>query len=188
MTEISILKIEDDTTVDGPGFRTSIYCAGCSNHCPGCHNPQSWNISNGVFTHIDVIFERIKANRFSNVTFTGGDPMCQPLAFARLARRIKAETDKTIWCYTGYTYEECLASPDKKELLEHVDVLVDGRFILSQKDESLLFKGSRNQRLVDVPKSLLTGRVQIFEYNPFPEFDDLSLVKPVRLVVEGATV
>ncbi len=161
MTKISILKVVESTTVDGPGLRTSIYCAGCANMCPGCHNPQSWDIESGRLTDIEELLDKVKQEDFCNVTFSGGDPMMQPLAFAELAIRIHAETNKNIWCYTGYTYEQVLADPIKKVLLEQVDVLVDGRFIKALRDENLLFRGSSNQRIIDVKKSLQTGQVTI---------------------------
>ena len=94
MTKISILDIVEDTTVDGPGFRTTIYCAGCPNHCPGCHNPQSWDIANGHDVDIEDILETILADPFADVTFSGGDPMFQPQGFAELARAIKERSSK----------------------------------------------------------------------------------------------
>ena len=170
MTKISLLKIVESTTVDGPGFRTSVYCAGCVNACPGCHNPQSWDITHGIMTDVEDIANRILADDLSNVTFSGGDPMFQPLAFAELARIIKQPSNKDIWCYTGYTYERIIKDAEKRQLLEQVDVLVDGPFVQSLRDENLLFRGSSNQRLIDVKKSLAAGHVVQFEYNPFPEF------------------
>lgn len=156
---ISILDIIEDTTVDGPGFRTTVYSAGCQHACPGCHNPQSWNMSNGRACSIDGIMGRIKKAEFSNVTFSGGDPLFQADAFTELAKRIKAETDKTIWCYTGYLYEQVKASKKLSQLLHFIDVLVDGKFVESLKDESLQFIGSSNQRIIDVQKSLKAGTV-----------------------------
>ena len=170
MTKISILKIVESTTVDGPGLRTSIYCAGCRNACPGCHNPQSWDINNGTLMSIDDIMKRIVDEDFCNVTFSGGDPMLQALPFALLAQRIKAETNKNIWCYTGYTFEDCLTHPDRLQLLKHIDALVDGPFIIEQKDPNLLFRGSRNQRIIDVPASLASGRPTLLH----PETDLLT--------------
>lgn len=157
MTKISVLKIVESTTVDGPGLRTSVYCSGCVNACPGCHNPQSWDIKNGTLMSIDEIMGKIVAEDFCNVTFTGGDPMYQAAAFAELAKRIKSETNKDIWCYTGYTFEECLADDAKRSLLEQVDTLVDGRFVLALRDTDLLFRGSSNQRILDVKASLKAG-------------------------------
>ena len=158
MTKISVLKIVESTTVDGPGLRTSVYCAGCVNACPGCHNPQSWDIKNGTLMSIDEIMGKILAEDFCNVTFTGGDPMYQASAFAELAKRIKSETGKDIWCYTGYTFEECIADDAKRSLLEQVDTLVDGKFVLALKDTDLLFRGSSNQRILDVKASLKAGK------------------------------
>lgn len=165
MTKISILKVVESTTVDGPGLRTSIYCAGCVNGCVGCHNPQSWDIKAGVPTDIDDLMKKIVDEDFCNVTFTGGDPMYQAKEFAQLARRIKSETDKNIWCYTGYTYEHIKNNAEMMELFENLDVLVDGPFVSSLKDENLIFKGSSNQRLIDVKKTLESGNVVEVDLN-----------------------
>lgn len=154
---ISILKIVESTTVDGPGLRTSVYCAGCPNACPRCHNPQSWDIGNGTPTPIDDIMAKIVAEDFCDVTFTGGDPMYQAAGFTALARRIKRETRKTIWCYTGFTFERCYADPAKRRLLDYVDVLVDGPFVESLKSDELLFRGSSNQRIIDVAQTLASA-------------------------------
>lgn len=115
---ISILSIVHDTMVDGPGFRTSIYCAGCPNHCPGCHNPQSWDINHGTMTSTEDILKEIMEDPFANVTFSGGDPMYQAEGFAELARAIRSESDKDIWCFTGYRYENLLKNPKQLELLK----------------------------------------------------------------------
>ncbi len=156
---IKVLNVLHDTTVDGPGFRTSIYCAGCRHHCPGCHNPQSWDFEAGRNMEVDELMQDIKSDPFADVTFSGGDPFFQAEAFAELARRIKVETRKTIWAYTGFLYENLLENPAHRALLEQLDVLVDGPFIQSLRDADLLFRGSSNQRLIDVPASLKTGEV-----------------------------
>lgn len=155
---ISVLKIVEDTTVDGPGFRTSVYCAGCPNQCPGCHNPQSWDIGNGRPMSTDEIMTVIEAAPFSDVTFSGGDPMYQPEGFTELAIKIKERTGKNIWCYSGFTFEQITATPRMAALLSHIDVLVDGRFVMALRDESLPFRGSSNQRIIDVPASLSAGK------------------------------
>lgn len=152
--------------VDGPGFRTAIYCAGCVNRCPGCHNPESWDINNGKAMSTDEILQKILADPFADVTFTGGDPMYQPEGFSELAQAIKANSNKTIWCYTGYTFEEIIKDERKKKLLGYIDVLVDGRFVQELRDESLYFRGSSNQRLIDVKASLEQGKAVIYEYEP----------------------
>ena len=163
---ISVLSIVHDTMVDGPGFRTSIYCAGCPNHCPGCHNPQSWDISHGTMTSTDekrtlVCFWMWKTRkiRFANVTFSGGDPMFQAKGFAELARAIREQSSKSIWCFTGYLFENLVKNPEQLELLRQIDVLVDGPFVQALRDEDLFFRGSSNQRIINVQKSLKEGRV-----------------------------
>lgn len=156
---ISVLSIVHDTMVDGPGFRTSIYCAGCPNHCPECHNPQSWDINHGTMTSTEEIMKEIMDDPFANVTFSGGDPMFQAEGFAELARAIRAQSDKDIWCFTGYKFENLLKNPKQLELLKLIDVLVDGPFMKDLRDEDLFFRGSSNQRLINVKKSLETGKV-----------------------------
>ena len=163
MTTISILEIVEDTTVDGPGFRTSVYSSGCPHHCPGCHNPQSWNIENGHAVEIEEILKVILADPFADVTFSGGDPMFQPEGFTALAKAIKQHSNKNIWCYTGFLFEILLQNPAQKALLEQIDVLVDGRFIEALKDEELRFCGSSNQRIIDVQASLEKGETVIMD-------------------------
>ena len=163
MATISILEIVEDTTVDGPGFRTTVYCAGCPNRCPGCHNPQSWDIANGREVDIEEILKVILADPFADVTFSGGDPMFQPVGFAALAKAIKERSGKNIWCYTGYLFEDLLKNIQQKKMLEYIDVLVDGRFMEALKDESLRFRGSSNQRIIDVQASLSSGTTVLLD-------------------------
>ncbi len=160
---IRVLKVLHDTTVDGPGFRTSIYCAGCAHECPGCHNPQSWDFDAGEERTIDSLLEEVASDPFAAVTFSGGDPLYQADTFAELARRIKAETGKNIWCYTGFRFEQLLCGESALSLLSCIDVLVDGPFVQSLRDADALFKGSTNQRLIDVPRSLAEGEVVLWE-------------------------
>ena len=148
ISRIRILDILEETMADGPGLRTSIYCAGCRHHCPGCHNPQSWDMNGGYETTVAELLAIIKADEFCNVTFSGGDPFYQAEAFTELARRIKEETSKTIWCYTGFTYEEILADPVMSRMLQYLDVLVDGPFVEALRDPELYFRGSSNQRII----------------------------------------
>ena len=153
---LSILDILEDTTVDGPGFRTAIYAAGCPNGCPGCHNPESWDINRGRWMSTDEKYRKkfLPTNASGDVTFSGGDPMYQPEGFTELARAIKRQSRKNIWCYTGYTFEALLRNPRQAKLLEYIDVLVDGKFQKDLRDEELYFRGSSNQRLIDVQASL----------------------------------
>jgi anaerobic ribonucleoside-triphosphate reductase activating protein len=159
INKISVLRIIEDTTVDGVGFRTSIYGSGCENYCPGCHNPESWDIKSGIEMTLDELLAIVERNEFSDVTFSGGDPLFQVEGFTALARLIKERTDKTIWCYTGYTFEQILKSPRLRQILPHIDVLVDGRFEEDLKDLNLPFRGSRNQRIIDVIHSLEQNQV-----------------------------
>ena len=158
---IRILSIKYGTSVDGIGLRTSLYCAGCENHCPGCHNPQSWNEDGGEAISVDELYTRI-VDADMNVTFTGGDPMFHPEGFIALASLIKRNTNKTIWCYTGYRFEELLSHPIRRQLVELCDVIVDGRYIEAERDLSLHFRGSRNQRIIDVKVSLTIGNVVLY--------------------------
>lgn len=170
---ISILSVVHDTMVDGPGFRTSIYCAGCPNGCPGCHNPQSWDIRHGTMTSTDELMAEIVSDPFANVTFTGGDPMFQPEGFAELASAIRERTDKDIWCYTGFRFERLVENPRQLALLRLVDVLVDGPYVEAQRDPDLFFRGSANQRIIDVKESLKKGEVveiHLSMENPTPTF------------------
>ena len=155
---IRVLDIIEDTMVDGTGLRTSIYAAGCARRCPGCHNPQSWDFGAGRLMSTEEIMDIIKADPFADVTFSGGDPMYQADGFAELAAAIKRDTDKTIWCYTGFTFEELLADETKHRLLSLIDVLVDGPFVQSLRNLDLPFRGSSNQRIIDVPQSMRERR------------------------------
>ena len=163
MATISILEIVEDTTVDGPGFRTSVYSSGCPHRCPGCHNPQSWEIDNGHPVETEEILKIILADPFADVTFTGGDPMFQPQGFAELAQAIRENSTTNIWCYTGYRFEDLLQNPAQKALLEQIDVLVDGRFIDALKNDELRFRGSSNQRIINVQASLEKGETVVMD-------------------------
>ncbi|MBQ3881423.1 MAG: anaerobic ribonucleoside-triphosphate reductase activating protein [Bacteroidales bacterium] len=162
--KIRVLDIIEQTMADGPGFRTAIYCAGCLHHCKGCHNPQSWDMNGGKWMSVDDLFDLIVSDSMSDVTFSGGDPFYQVDAFTALAKRIKEETDKTIWCWTGFTIEEIQADPHMAQLLQYLDVLVDGPFILEQRDTQLLFRGSPNQRIIYLkgkPDDTIPGTVPL---------------------------
>ena len=166
---IYILDILKDTTADGPGLRTSIYSSGCSHKCKGCHNPTSWNMEKGNKISVNEL-EKIIIEQNRDITFTGGDPFFQIEAFIKLASLIKEDTNLKIWCYTGYKIEDILEDKTKSELLKYIDVLVDGKFEEEQKDLNLYFRGSSNQRLIDVKATLKFNKVIIFDYNPLPIF------------------
>lgn len=146
--KIKVANILYETMTDGPGMRTSIYCQGCNHHCKGCHNPQTWDFSGGKEYTINELFEIIVDDDFSDVTFSGGDPMFQVEAFTELAKMVKNKTNKTIWCYSGYTYEQIKESPRMRLILPLLDVLVDGRFDITKRNTDLKFRGSENQRII----------------------------------------
>ncbi|MCD8388303.1 MAG: anaerobic ribonucleoside-triphosphate reductase activating protein [Bacteroidales bacterium] len=141
-----VLDIAAGTIVDGPGLRTSIYFAGCDHRCPGCHNPQSWAFDGGNEISIDQLMAEIEENDF-DVTLTGGDPLYQIDEILPLCQRIH-DLGKNIWLYTGYTVEQIMADPSLRRIIKAVDVIVDGPFILAQRDISLQFRGSGNQRII----------------------------------------
>lgn len=145
---LRVLDILFETMMDGPGLRTSIYFAGCKHHCKGCHNPQSWDMNGGYSMPINHILTLIKEDEFANVTFSGGDPFYQVDAVTELAKRIKAETNKTIWCYTGFTIEEIREDPNLNKLLPYIDVIVDGPYVEALRNTDLPFRGSENQRII----------------------------------------
>ena len=160
--EISVISIVESTSVDGPGLRTTVYCAGCGHRCKGCHNPQSWDINSGTLTDVTILADRLLATG-EDITFSGGDPMFQAEAFGELAATIKSKSNRNIWCYTGYKIEQLMRMPKAMELLKNIDVLVDGQFELALRDENLLFRGSSNQRLVDVKQTLAKGEVVMYQ-------------------------
>ena len=141
-----VLDIVRGTTVDGPGFRTSIYLAGCRHQCPGCHNPQSWDFEAGIEMSIDEVMEVVAEEDF-DVTLTGGDPMYQPELVEELARRVKA-LGHTTWVYTGFTIEQIQESETMTAALRDVEAVVEGPFIESLRDTDLQFRGSSNQRII----------------------------------------
>ncbi len=160
---LRVMRVVEGTSVDGPGLRTSIYLAGCNHRCPGCHNPSTWPFDAGEPMTVDEIMEKVLYNRF-NVTLTGGDPLYHAEALLSLAKRIR-EAGLGIWIYTGFTLEELQEKNDEAtvNLLALTDVLVDGPFIEKLKDPTLIFRGSSNQRLIDLRASEAQGK--IIEYN-----------------------
>lgn len=141
-----VLDVIRGTTVDGPGFRTSIYLAGCRHRCPGCHNPQSWDFNAGTETDIDTLMEIIEEEDF-DVTLSGGDPLYHPEDVAEIARRVR-ELGHTVWVYTGFTWEEIQRDPAMLAALRDVEAIVDGLYVESLRDPDLPFRGSSNQRII----------------------------------------
>ena len=157
MLELS--GIVSDSIVDGPGIRTAIFSQGCPHHCPGCHNPETWEFGCGTKIPVDAVVEIVRSNPLCRgVTFSGGEPFAQAAAFAKLALLLK-EKGYEVASYSGFTFEELLnGSDDQKKLLSSIDILIDGRFVLAQKSLEIAFRGSRNQRILDVKKSLAEGK------------------------------
>ena len=153
--------IAGDSIVDGPGIRTAYFAQGCPHHCEGCHNPETWDFEGGTPMDTETLADIARANPLCRgVTFSGGEPFSQAEGFAELAERLKADGYE-IASYTGYTFEHLrdAGTDAQKRLLSLLDVLVDGPFVLAERSLDLPFRGSRNQRLIDVPKSLAAGAV-----------------------------
>lgn len=153
---VRIIDYTPNSTVDGVGVRQVFWTAGCPHHCEGCHNPQTWEYKQGTYYTPREIASMALQSPY-NVTFSGGDPFIQSEDLREICAIL--ERSKTIWVYTGYTWEELLENEQMKSVLEHIDVLVDGRFVEELRDSDLLFRGSSNQRLIDVQKSLREGCV-----------------------------
>ena len=154
--------IQSDSIVDGEGIRTVIWTQGCIHNCLGCHNPDTHSFKDGFLMNIEDLKEEIKGLAIQDgITLSGGDPFCQIDACLEVAKFCK-EIGLNVWCYTGYTFEQLMAMSKFNlniiEFLKNIDVLVDGKFILTEKSLNLKFKGSRNQRILDVQKSLKNNK------------------------------
>ena len=179
-----IAGIVQDSIVDGPGFRFTVFTQGCAQRCEGCHNPQSWDLCGGSEKPVDEIIALMRRNPLTDgLTISGGEPFLQAAQCAEIAKAAH-ENGLNVWVYTGLNFEELVAKArndaDIKSLLETVDVLVDGAFILAERSLSLKWRGSRNQRVIDVPKSLACGiAVELFwvasNERPLPQMPTLSL-------------
>lgn len=159
---VRLAGLTPESVVDGLGLRFVVWAQGCRHHCPGCHSPHTWDFAGGRLCDMDEIIDQIARNPLlKGVTLSGGDPLEQAGKFAYLAGEIK-KRGLDVWCYTGYTFEQIVQDmagrEGWREFLEHIDVLVDGRFEQEQRDLNLAFRGSRNQRIIDVPASLRAGR------------------------------
>ena len=173
--------LQEDSIVDGEGIRTVLWTQGCPHHCPGCHNPQTHDFNGGILVDVEDVKDAIDELKGQDgLTFSGGDPFMQPKECAEIARFAR-EVGLNIWCYTGYTFEQLLALSKKKpeimEFLKEIDILVDGRFILEKKSYSALFRGSTNQRLIDVKKSLEEGTVILKQEEEEVSFSYISKKK-----------
>lgn len=163
---IRLAGIVRESIVDGPGIRFTVFCQGCPHGCPGCHNPESHDFSGGQDCSTDRLLEEIdKDPLLAGVTFSGGEPFCQPEGFLELAEGVK-ERGLNITSFSGYTYEQLkdMASENDavKKLLDITDILVDGPFIKEQRDLTLQFRGSSNQRVIDMNRTRDEGDIVIW--------------------------
>lgn len=167
--KIRIAGVVRESIVDGPGLRFVVFCQGCPHGCPGCHNEATHDFSGGYDCEIEKILAAIEKDPLlDGVTFSGGEPLCQPAAFHALAQEIKRRfPGMNIVTFTGYTYEElqplAAQDPDLAGLLNLTDLLIDGRFVEAEKDLTLQFRGSRNQRIIDMNATRAAGQVVISE-------------------------
>lgn len=164
--KLRIAGVVTESIVDGPGFRYTIFTQGCPHHCPGCHNPQTHDFEGGAEVDIDVLYQEIVENKIlDGVTLSGGEPFCQPQPLTELVLKLK-EQGMHIIAYSGYTWEELLRhkDPNVRKLLEACDWLIDGKYEESLRNLSLEFRGSSNQRVIDIKPSLLQENEPILLY------------------------
>lgn len=158
--QLQLSGTANDSIVDGPGLRFTIFVQGCPHHCKGCHNPQTHDFKGGTPTDTEELLDKIRRNPLlDGVTFSGGEPFCQALPLAEIGRIVHELGLNTI-TYTGYTFEELYARRNENgigELLEVTDFLIDGPFLEAQKSYQLQFRGSANQRILDCRRSLEAG-------------------------------
>lgn len=160
---MKIFGLVQDSIVDGPGWRFSCFVQGCPHHCPGCHNPDSHDPNGGTEMTVEEVARQMLSNPLTDgLTLSGGEPFQQPEACLELAK-IAHANGLNVWAYSGWTYDHLLHSgtEEQKALLREVDVLVDGPFLLEQRSLTLSWRGSRNQRVIDVQASLAAGEVVI---------------------------
>ena len=151
-------SLQSDSIVDGEGIRAVIWTQGCPHHCKGCHNPETHSFNRGFLKDTEELIEEIKKLELQDgITFSGGDPMMQAKACTEIAKACK-EMNLNIWCYTGFMFEELLEDLEKVEFLKYIDVLVDGKFELDKKSYDAMYRGSTNQRIINVKDSLKKGK------------------------------
>lgn len=163
--KIRIAGVADDSVVDGDGIRLTVFTQGCPHHCAGCHNPETHDVAGGrVVDTADILAQALANPLLTGLTFSGGEPFLQAAPLTRLARAAH-ERGLDVWCYTGFTLGELLeraaANPTIAPLLAEIDVLVDGRFEQEQRDLTLTFRGSRNQRIIDLCEWRKSGKIKL---------------------------
>ena len=162
-------ELQKDSIVDGEGIRAVIWTQGCPHNCPGCHNPETHDYNGGFLKDIEELKDEINSlDDETGVTFSGGDPFVQPEACLELAKYCHS-VKLNVWCYTGYTYEQLLkkaqSEPVVMDFLKEIDVLVDGRFVMKLKSYEVKFRGSKNQRIIDVKKSLEKQEIVLLDFD-----------------------
>ena len=176
--------LQSDSIVDGPGLRTVLWTQGCSHHCKECQNPQTWSFKGGALVPVSEVLKAIdELENQDGFTFSGGDPMFQVESCNIIADYVRKK-GMNIWVYTGFTYEEILdlAKKDKTymDFLSKIDVLVDGRFEIEKRNLSLLFRGSSNQRLIDMKKTLKKGEIVLLDED---EYNEVNMFKKEKMYV-----
>lgn len=157
--QIRIAGIVQDSIVDGSGMRLTVFTQGCPHHCPGCHNPETHDFNGGSLVDTSVIVAMLDTDPLlDGITFSGGEPFEQVEAIKFIAHEAHKRR-LNVWCYTGWTWEEIMDKPHMRGLLAYIDVLVDGRFVMEQRSLALKWRGSTNQRVIDVAESLFAGTV-----------------------------
>lgn len=157
-------------SANGPGIRLIVWCQGCPIHCEGCHNFEIWSFEGGKKfgeDEIEKIIDELKNPLYEGITYLGGEPFSEQNVdgFINLSKKIREEfgEKKTIWGYSGYLYENLIKTSAQSSLVNFLDVLVDGPFLMKEKDLTLRFRGSRNQRLINVQESIKKGSVVLYE-------------------------
>ncbi len=161
--QIRIAGIVQDSIVDGKGLRLTIFTQGCPHHCNGCHNPGTHDFTGGEEMDVKQIIAMMDSNpMLDGITLSGGEPFEQVEAIKIIAHEAHKRR-LNVWCYTGWTWEEIMSDHHKRGVLAYIDVLVDGRFIQAQRSLSLKWRGSANQRIIDVAESLFSDKIVILE-------------------------
>lgn len=157
--------LQQDSIVDGPGVRCVLWTQGCPHQCLGCHNPHTHDLQGGILKSVDEILHEMKEMKLqSGITFSGGEPFLQADTLLKVAKTAK-ELHWNLWAYSGFTYEEIMSNETMKSFLATLDVLVDGKFMEEQRDYRLRFKGSKNQRIIDVQASLVADKIVLSSYD-----------------------
>lgn len=166
MSELRIAGCTNDSIVDGPGLRYTIFTQGCPHNCKGCHNPGTHDANCGNLMNIETIVSEVKKNPLlDGITLSGGEPFAQAEVAGELAEKVKEELNLSVITYTGYLFENLLKEEKNKKLLENTDILIDGPFIIGEKSLDLMYRGSKNQRAIDVQESLKQNKVIEYKFN-----------------------